>query len=131
MPFTRERDLLNWIIATAETFGWTVFHVPAPMTAARGGGFVGSKRAAGLPDLFLLCDDPPRMIIAEVKGPKGKLSERQQKFLRLARGVADLTTAEAESWYEIPKPGTLIGVYAWTPADEPIIERILRSKVVT
>jgi len=123
MPFTQERDLLNWIIATAEATGWQVFHVPAPMTAARGGGFVGSKRAAGLPDLFLLHDDPPRMIIAEVKGPNGKLSARQRQFLQLAREVAEYT---AHIQLDYP-----IGVYAWTPADEPIIERILRSKTVT
>ena len=132
MPFTRERDLLNWIIATAEATGWEVFHVPAPMTAARGGGFVGSKRAAGLPDLFLLHDDPPRMIIAEVKGPKGKLSERQQEFLRLARDVAEVSFAPGE--FEPPDitrfPRT-IGTYVWTPADELFIERILRSKAVT
>jgi hypothetical protein len=131
MPFTRERDLLNWIIATAEATGWTVFHVPAPMTAARGGGFVGSKRAAGLPDLFLLHDDPPRMIIAEVKGPNGKLSERQREFLHGANRVADF----AESLSGDDRSGEwgerCVGVYAWTPTDEPIIETILRSKTVT
>ena len=133
----RERDFLNWIIAVAEQFGWHCYHVPAPMTAARGGGFVGSKRAAGLPDLFLLHDDPPRMIIAEVKGPKGKLAARQQEFLRLARDVADNTFAPAEivshnidgsTTSRFPRA---IGVYAWTPADEQAIEDILRSRVVT
>jgi hypothetical protein len=109
------------------------------MTAARGGGFVGSRRAAGLPDLFLLHDDPPRMIIAEVKGPKGKLSDRQQEFLRLAREVADgcycyppedakgNPTADRSTAYM----EHLVGVYAWTPADESVIEDILRSKAVT
>jgi VRR-NUC domain-containing protein len=126
VPFARERDLLNWIIATAEATGWQVFHVPAPMTAARGGGFVGSKRAAGLPDLFLLHDDPPRMIIAEVKGPNGELSARQEEFLRLARDVAEV------SWTPLPTGMSrlTIGVYAWTPTDEKIIEQILRTKVL-
>jgi len=131
MRFTRERDLLNWIIATAEATGWVVFHVPAPMVASRAGGFVGSKRAAGLPDLFLLHDDPPRMIIAEVKGSKGKLSERQQEFLRAARRVADF----AESLSGDDRSGEYgercVGVYTWTPTDEKTIETILRSKAVT
>ncbi len=119
----KERDFLNWIVACAEATGWKVYHVPAPMVAARKGGFVGSPRAAGLPDLFLLHDDPPRMIVAEVKGGGGKLSEKQQEFLRLARDVADECA--------IPTINECsIGVYAWFPADQPIIETILKSKVL-
>jgi len=94
------------------------------MVADRGGKkFVPSRRGSGLPDLFLLHDDPPLMIIAEVKGPKGKLSDRQREFLQLAREVA-----EYAAHIQLHRP---IGVYAWTPADEPIIERVLRSKAVT
>lgn len=130
----RERDLLNWIIACAEATGWLVKHVPAPMTAGRDGKWHGSPRAAGLPDLFMLHDDPPRMIIAEAKGDGGELSERQREFLQAAKLVADeawqtldATSMSGEMYGRIER---IMGVYAWTPTDQPIIETILRSKVL-
>lgn len=88
--------------------------------------FVGAKRAAGLPDLFMLHDDPPRMIIAEVKGTGGELSDKQREFLQAARLVADAMADDQEQSY----PVRVVGVYAWTPADQPIIEQMLRSKVL-
>jgi hypothetical protein len=136
----KERDFLNWIIACAEATGWKVWHVPAPMTATGRGAerrFVGAKRAAGLPDLFLLHDDPPRMIVAEVKGAGGKLSEKQREFLQMARTIADVTTvwghiATFDGPTEVARENDrrYIGVYAWTPADQPIIETMLKSKVL-
>ena len=121
----KERDFLNWIIACAEATGWKVWHVPAPMVAGRKGQFVGSPRAAGLPDLFLLHDDPPRMIVAEVKGDGGKLSDKQREFLSMARAVAEATCLSPLKPSSCP-----VGVYAWTPDDQKIIEGILRSKVL-
>lgn len=115
----KERDLLNWIFACAERLGWKAYHVPAPMVASRKGGFVGSRRARGLPDVFLLHDDPPRLIIAEVKGSTGRLSSQQQEFLHLARQVA---ASQGR--------GATIGVYAWTPDQQQLIEDILKSKVL-
>lgn len=130
----KERDLLNWVVACAERFGWKVYHVPAPMVANRKGGFVGSPRAAGLPDLFLLHEDPPRMIVAEVKGDKGKLSDKQREFLKMARDVADHSYLWTDTALdtEIPRRDgqRMFGVYAWTPNDQPIIEQMLRSKVL-
>ena len=125
----KERDLLNWTIAVAERTGWKVYHVPAPMVADRGGQkFVPSRRGAGLPDLFLLHEDPPRLIIAELKGDRGSLTDEQREFLRLARDVADETQRLA---HIAPQPGMrAVGVYAWTPADRDIIEQILKSKVL-
>ena len=121
----KEKDLLNWIIACAERTGWLVKHVPAPMTAGRDGKWHGSPRAAGLPDLFMLHDDPPRMIIAEVKGTGGKLSDRQREFLRAAQAVAEWSRDHTN--YDDDRN---LGVYAWTPADQPIIEQMLKSKIL-
>lgn len=130
----KERDFLNWIIACAEATGWKVYHVPAPMVAARKGGFVGSPRAAGLPDLFLLHDDPPRMVIAEVKGDRGKLSDKQREFLALARLVADESYAWTDTALDTVIPRLegqrMVGVYAWVPDNQPIIETMLKSKVL-
>lgn len=134
---TRERDLLNWIVACAERYGWLVKHVPAPMVADRKGGmrFVGSRRAAGLPDLFMLHADPPRLIIAEVKGWRGKLSKAQQEFLRMARDVADnslmwLNDDDKNSWLERFGQKS-IGVYVFEPGMEEAIEQLLRTRVLT
>ncbi len=121
----KERDFLNWIISVALWHDWKVYHVPAPMVANRKGGFVGSPRAAGLPDLFLLHEDPPRMIVAEVKGTNGKLSDKQQEFLRLARDVAESMLALIGGTINLP-----LGVYAWMPEHQDTIERILKSKVL-
>lgn len=117
----KEKDLLNWVLDLAARTGWRAWHVPTPMLASRHGGFVAAKQAAGLPDLFLLCDDPPRMIIAELKGTNGKLTDAQRDFLRLAREAARNT--------DVMTPDR-VGVYAWTPNDQHLIETILTTKVL-
>jgi VRR-NUC domain len=123
----RERDFLNWVIQTAEMFGWLVKHVPAPMVAA-GDNWRPYKKAAGLPDLFLLHDDPPRMVIAEVKGTGGRLSDAQREFLRMARDVA-------EHGCDVPTPQEvrmkLLGVYVFEPGMEEAITQLLRTRVLT
>lgn len=115
--------------AVATRFGWQWWHVPAPMVAAKGGTWRPYKKAAGLPDLILLHDDPPRMILAELKGDGGELSEEQREFLRLAHLVAEEATTE---WQQGVTPAVqrLVGVYVWRPADRDGIERMLRSKVL-
>lgn len=125
----KERDLLNWTIACAERTGWKAYHVPAPMTAGRDGKWHGSKRAKGLPDLFLLHDDPPRMIIAELKGDGGELSDEQREFLRLARNVVSNSVLWPHAEFAVAAERAF-AVYAWTPADQPIIEGILKSKML-
>lgn len=132
-----ERDLQAWIIEVAERFGWRCWHVPMPVRPIGQGKTVPEPRARGLCDLIMLHDDPPRLILAEVKGTGGKLSVEQQEFLRLARNVADASFGPAEttgdSW--APQgaisvfPNT-IGVYAWQPGHEDTIEQILRSRVL-
>ncbi len=120
-----EKDLLNWIIECAERTGWLVKHVPSPMVAdKRTGTWRPFARAAGLPDLFMLHSDPPRLIIAEVKGDKGKLSGKQREFLLAARKVA-----EANGFPQAPTH-RCIGVYVWTPQDQLLIEGILKTKIL-
>lgn len=119
----KETPFLGWVIGTAEATGWLVKHVPAPMVAA-GNKWRPYAKAAGLPDLFLLHDDPPRLIIAELKGDGGKLSDAQQEFLTLAKAAADRDAAGEEP----PGRTRVVAVYAWWPKDMPIIEQILKSK---
>lgn len=121
----REKEFMNWVIQTAETFNWLVKHVPAPMVAA-GDTWRPYKKAAGLPDLFLLHDDPPRMVIAEVKGTNGKLSDAQRQFLRMAREVA-----EYEHPTGLDPAERSLGVYVFEPGQEEAITQILRTRVLS
>lgn len=121
----RERDFLNWVIQTAEAFNWVVKHVPAPMVAA-GDNWRPYKKAAGLPDLFLLHADPPRMVIAEVKGTGGKLSDAQREFLTLARDASE----EHFKLCESIEPRR-VGVYVFEPGMEEAITQLLRTRVLT
>lgn len=125
-----ERQFQAWIIEVAERFGWRCWHVGAPMRPIGGNKFVPEPRARGLPDLFLLHDDPPRLIFAEVKGEKGTLSVEQQEFLRLARQVAEWSNELEPGAQGIAVGSKTIGVYVWQPGMEQAIEDALRSKVL-
>jgi hypothetical protein len=88
---------------------------------------VPDKRGAGLPDLILMHDDPPRLIFAELKGDGDyDLTPEQREFLRLARRVAAATRQE----FSAPMFREPVGAYSWRPGQESIIEAILRSKVL-
>lgn len=126
-----EREFQNWVIECAQRFGWRVWHVPTPMRPIGQGMFVPDRRGAGLPDLFMLHEDPPRLIFAEVKDFTGELTEGQQEFLKLARGVAEAVYAPGEivgaDTTRVPRA---IGVYVWRPGLERLIEATLRGKVM-
>lgn len=137
----REKDLQKRITDMADRFGWRWWHVPAPMVK-RGKEWVGAKQAAGLPDLILIHDDPPRMLMLELKADGGKLSEDQLAFLTMAKAVARDAISledvlhngelllEQKLDAEVRPPTPIIGVHAVWPEHEPIIEQILRSKQV-
>ncbi len=138
----------------ADRFGWKWWHVPAPMVA--GSGEDGPRwrpyaHAAGLADLILTHHDPPRLVFMELKGDGGKLSDRQQEFLQAVKAVAATTkgfhnhhpearasvfTPDGEEIVLAETPaynstGHTVAVYAFWPQDEPQIEQLLRSKVLT
>ncbi len=124
-----ERDFQKRVVDMAVRFGWKVWHVPAPMRADRAGGFVGAKEAAGIADLILVHADPPRLVFMELKADGGKLSDRQTEFLQAVRSVADESMIRPDEWDGAT--GAPVGVYAFWPKDEPLIEQLLRSKVLT
>ena len=121
----RESDFQNWVVEVARRFGWLVFHVPAPMRATKQ-GFVGAKEAAGLADLIMFHDDPPRLVFAELKGPKGKLSDKQREFLQAVHRVSHEAIACANVRGE-----RVLDSYAWAPGQEASIEALLRSRVLS
>ena len=109
-PRIKENDLLKAVIDLAHTFGWMVAHFrPAMnargqwMTAVQGDG-------AGFPDLVLVRGLHIKFV--ELKGPKGRLTEAQEKWLQ------KLGEASKASAYAM--------VYVWKPSDWPAIVKVLR-----
>lgn len=134
----KEADFQKRVTDMAERFGWKWWHVPSPMVADGKGGWRPYKKAAGLPDLFLMHDDPPRLIIAEVKGDGGKLSDAQREFLQAAKAVADRTWQEPTEYALddispaiVVATGHALGVYVFDPSMEAAVEQMLRTKVLT
>lgn len=130
----KEGDFQAQVIAMAERFGWQVWHVPAPMVwRSKEKKWVPSPQGAGLPDLIMLHDDPPRLVFMELKAERGKLTDRQVEFLKAARDVAERSYRYPDLEGEIgsfdPMERT-IGVFACWPEDMERIEQMLRSRNV-
>lgn len=125
-----ETQFQGWVIDVAHRFGWRVWHVPMPVRPVGGGKFVPDHRGAGLPDLILIHTNPPRLLLAELKAKGGTLSDEQEEFLRLARGVAVEARRRTDDDFEANGEAP-IGVYLWQQGqDEDAIERVLRSRVM-
>ena len=120
------KDFQRWVTDTAQTLGWRYWHVPAPMVNAGSRGWVPARQGAGLPDLILVHDDPPRLVFAEIKGDGDRLSEKQREFLQAVRAVA-----EDEWTRDSDADGPHLGVYVWEPGMEQPIEELLRSRVLS
>lgn len=88
--------------------GWLCshFHDSRRQVTRRGRvAFIGDAAAAGFPDLNLA--RAPRVIYAELKSAKGRVSPKQQRWLDELKGC----------------PG--VEVYLWRPADWQEIVRVL------
>lgn len=114
----KEKDFQGWVIDLFTRRGWTVKHAPVPMRAIGGGRFVPDRRGRGLPDLMLIHDDPPRLILAECKGHDGVISADQKQMLGLLRGVSDVVRDKFR-----PESSPL-GIYVFQPGGESMIEAI-------
>ena len=88
-----EKDFQQRIIDRAEALGWLVYHTHD-----------SRRSAAGFPDLVLARND--RVIFAEVKTEKGKLSKAQVEWLYALKAAVD-------------------EMYVWRPSDLAIIEKLL------
>lgn len=128
-----ERGFQKRIEDMLSLYGWKWWHVPAPMRFdERGRGFIPAKQAAGLCDIIATHHDPPRLLFLEVKGDRGKLSEKQREFLLAVKLVAETMPEWADGWVGQPEVPfePIIGVHAVWPKDEQAVEQMLRSKIV-
>lgn len=136
-----ERDLQRHVVKLARDLGWGVTQSQAKAIATEAAQFgvptppldglvfhpqysLGSE--PGWPDLTLVRRRDQRLIFAELKTEKGRLSDRQEQVLELLASFAanrvwwteDLTTRDwnanrAASW----QPSPLIEVWVWRPSD--------------
>jgi len=95
-----ERAFQDQVVTLAHLFGWTVAHF-RPARTARGWRTPVAADGAGFPDLVLVKEG--RLICAELKSQRGKLSAAQEMWLALLSTV----------------PGVLAVV--WKPADWDVI----------
>ena len=101
-----ERDFQDQIIELAHIYDWTVAHFRPAMKQDGSWRTAVAADGTGFPDLVLV--RPPRLIFAEVKSEKGKVTSEQSSWLR--------NLAEAKQ-----------DVYLWRPSDwEGIVEVLKR-----
>ena len=105
-PFKNEAAFQSWLMRTAKVFRWMAYHTHR-----------SDRSEPGFPDTVLVRGE--RLIFAELKMPKGAVSEAQKKWLDALRG--------AYAW----RPGLGGGhpipeVYLWRPADRDRIIEILK-----
>jgi hypothetical protein len=104
--YDRERDLQAQIIELAEEWlGWEVVHFRQARTVKGWRTPVTGKLGKGWPDLILVRG--PRIIAAELKSSKGKVTDEQSHVLAVL-GLAGVET------------------YVWRPSDWDTIVEVLR-----
>ncbi len=101
-----ERDLQNAIVDAAHLYGYMAFHT-RPSISQKGWRTAVSYDGKGFVDLVLVGQD--RIVFAEIKAAKGKLSREQEHWLEGLEKVAAVTDR--------------VRVCVWTPADWP--DRVL------
>lgn len=89
-----EKDFQKQVLDLARIFGWRAYHP-----------FLSKWSERGFPDLTLV--RPPRLVFAELKAEKGRVSEAQAEWVSLLRE----TPAE---------------MYVWRPSDLETVAEVLR-----
>jgi hypothetical protein len=97
-----EADLLDAVVELARLFHWQLHHCRPARTDK--GWRTAITGDSGFPDIVAVRGR--RMVVAELKSQRGKVTEQQQKWLdRFAAAGCE--------------------VYCWKPADLPAIARVL------
>lgn len=110
-----EKAFQAQVVAMANIFGWLVFHQPEAFQRCPKCGHERIHHPkdcdAGFPDLVMARS--ARVIFAELKTEKGKVSDAQQGWIDALGGVT------CNNWDEGPE------VYLWRPSDIDEIEEKL------
>jgi hypothetical protein len=123
----RESEFMQAVIDYAHLLSWRVAHF-RPGRTARGWRTPVQADGAGWPDLVLLRVSfrgrhDPRLIFAELKAKRGRVTEEQQAWLDA------LAEVEGRTHVTDPRDGgeddAIVRVVVWTPDDWPEIERTL------
>ena len=102
-----EADFLRNVLELAALLGWHTLHMRPAQTAHGWRTPVQGSLGAGWPDLTLVRVRDQRLIFAELKSDKGKLSPRQIEVHDILRAAG-------------------LDVRVWRPADFDTIAEILR-----
>ena len=86
---------MQWVIDLADLLGWLVYHTHD-----------SRRSAAGFPDLVFVRGE--RLIVAELKTERGRVSNAQSAWLAALDAISGIET------------------YVWRPNDWPVIETMLR-----
>lgn len=98
-----EADFQSMIVARAEALGWRVHHDRGDYRQCIAGD-------PGFPDLVMARDG--RVVFAEVKAAKGRLSAHQRLWL-------------TELGFDADPPDRMVEVYVWRPEHWPQIVEVL------
>lgn len=105
MPFgpppATEGQLQAAILNTARQMGWRgVHHRPAQTSAGR--HLTATQGDVGWPDVALAHRDVGRLVLAELKGPRGRLDPEQRLWLdALAAGPAEVYLWRPGDWLDV------------------------------
>ena len=109
-----EADFLQSVLELAELKGWLCFHSYDSRKSC-GAGFPDLVMVRAVPieiegnnGCELVAERPPRLIFAEIKSEKGRLSKAQME------------------WLEILATGGWNEVYTWRPSQWEVIMEILK-----
>lgn len=105
-PPLTEKDFQRQVVELAKILGWRVYHP-----------FLSKWSERGFPDLTMVRPRDRRLIFAELKRDKGRLTDAQVEWQELL-GALD-TRGSGANW-------TSVEVYVWHPADWDAIQECLR-----
>lgn len=116
-----EAEFGERVLQLASVYGWLIHH-DRPARNRRGKWATHIQGHPGFPDLVLVrpTNGRGRVIFAELKSEKGRLTEDQQSWLRA------LGHTPGGQHRQATDPGANPEVYVWRPSDMPEIEETLK-----
>jgi hypothetical protein len=112
VPKVSEKEWQQTVVDTARAFGWRVYHT-----------FDSRKSAAGFPDLVMVRRS--RIVFAELKAQKGRLTSAQEDWMFDLLRIADLLEGHLART-GLAREDAGVQAHIWKPEDWPLVERTLR-----